>query len=238
MRKVALFCAALVAGALGVTAVAMAIQGTQTISVSTTATRAGTKAKPRSVSQLTVVTATTPVAGEPPFSTGRAVIRFDKNLVFGSAKFPGCAKAVVEQDDSKCPAGSKVGTGSATASLSIGQVVHPTITAYNGPGGKHIFLLLKEPTFQINAALDGTLKTDTGKFGRKLDVAIPPNLQNVGGIIVTLTQFTTKVGGTRSGVPYVGLKGCTGGKLNYSGQFFYSDGTSKTATATSNCRRS
>jgi hypothetical protein len=238
MRKVALVCAAALVGALGITAVASAIQGTQTISVKLQNNRAGTKAKPRSVSRLTITTATTPVAGEPPFATRRAVIHFDRNLVFGTSKFANCRKSVVQTNPARCPSGSKVGGGSAVARLSTGGQVTPTITAYNGPNGRKIFLLVKEPTFNVNAVLDGTLKTDTGKYARKLDVAIPANLQNVAGIVITLTQFTTRVGGTAKGTPYVGLRGCTGGKVSFKGDFFYTDNTNKSATTTATCRRS
>jgi hypothetical protein len=238
MRKVALIGAAAVVGALGITAVASAIQGTQAISIKLQSNRGGTKAKPRSVSRLTVVTTTTPLPGEPPFATRQAVIHFDKNLVFGTSKFASCAQSVVQTNPANCPAASKVGGGSAVAKLSTGSTVLPTITAYNGPQGKKIFLLVKEPTFNVNSVLIGTLKTDTGKYGRKLDVAIPANLQNVAGIIITLTQFTTRVGGTAKGTPYVGLKGCTGGKLNFKGDFFFTDNTSKSATTTATCRAS
>jgi hypothetical protein len=242
MRKVALICAAAVVGALGITAVASAIQGSQTVSVKLLSNRAGTKAKPRSVGALTVQTNTTPLPGEPPFATKQAVIHFDKNLVFGASKFASCAKTVVQANPSNCPAGSKIGTGSAIARLSTGGQVVPRITAYNGPrnaaGNSKLFLLVKEPTFNVNAVLDGTLKPDTGKYGRKLDVLIPPNLQNVAGIIITLTQFTTRVAGTAKGTPYVGLKGCSGGKLSFKGDFFYTDNTNKSALNTANCRAS
>jgi hypothetical protein len=144
----------------------------------------------------------------------------------------------VQTNPASCPAGSRIGGGSATAQLNTGQTVTPTIVAYNGPNGNKIFLRVTEPTFNVNAILDGTLKTDTGKYGRKLDVLIPPNLQNVGGIIITLTTFKTTVGGTRKGTPFVGLKGCSGGKLSYKGDFFYSDNTSKSATKTGTCRAS
>jgi hypothetical protein len=240
MRKVALICAAAVVGALGITAVASAIQGTQTVSVKLLSNRAGTKEKPRSVSLLTVQTNTTPVPGEPPFATKQAVIHFDKNLVFGNAKFASCSKTVVQTNPTRCPAGSRVGTGSAIARLSTGGQVAPTITAYNGPrtasGNGKLFLLVREPTFQVNAVLDGTLKPDTGKYGRKLDVLIPANLQQVAGIVITLTQFTTRVRGTAKGTPYVGLRGCTGGKLSFKGDFFYTDNSNKSALTTANCR--
>jgi hypothetical protein len=238
MRKVALMCVATVVGALGITAVASAIQGTQTVSLSLQNKNAGTKEKPRSVGKLTVVTTTTPVAGEPPFATSRAVIHFDKNIVFGSTKFPSCSQAVVQSDPTKCPSGSKVGGGSATAVPSTGGQVLPKIAAYNSSNGKKILLLVTEPTFQVKSVLVGTLKTDTGKYGRKLDVAIPANLQNVGGIVVTLTKFTTIVGGTRKGTPFVGLKGCSGGKLAVKGDFFYTDNTTKSAVNTANCKSS
>jgi hypothetical protein len=237
MRKVALVCVAAIVGALGITAVAFAINGTQTISVKTTTNRAGTKSKPRSVGRITVVTATTPAATDAPFATSRAVIHFDKNLVFGNSKFASCRQSVVQSNPTSCPAGSRIGSGSAVAKLSTGSQVTPTIRAFNGPSGK-LYLLVTEPTFNVNAVLVGTLKSDTGKYGKKLDVAIPQNLQNVAGIIITLTQFTTRVGGTAKGTPYVGLKGCSGGKLSYKGDFFFTDGTNKSATTTSNCRKS
>src|SRR4051812_44770732 len=155
MRKVALICAAVVVGALGITAVASAIQGTQTISVKLQSDRAGTKAKPRSVSRLTIVTATTPVAGEPPFATRQAVIHFDKNLAFGTSKFASCSKNVVQTNPANCPRGSRVGGGSAVAHLSTGGQVSPTITPHNRPNGKKIFLPVQEPTFHLKTALDG-----------------------------------------------------------------------------------
>jgi hypothetical protein len=244
MRKVALFCAALLAGALGLTAIASAIQGSQTVSVSLRSNRAGTKAKPRSVSRVTVVTQTAPVQGEAPFAATRAVIHFDKNLVFNASKFPSCRQTVVQQNDAQCPRGSKVGRGSASATLFSGNAPSgdqaPRVTAYNGGSGK-IYLLVVNPSPALRAVMVGTLKTDTGKYGRKLDVAIPPVLQNGGlpGLTITLTRFQTSVGGTFHHRPYVALRGCSGGKLSYKGDFTFRDNTgvvsTKSATSTGTC---
>jgi hypothetical protein len=245
MRKVALFCVALFVGALGVTAVASAIQGNQTISVTLKSNRAGTKAKPRSVGRLTATTATTFVAGEAPFAATRAVIHFDRNLVFNASKFPKCSQAVVQSDDSKCPRGSKVGSGSAQSTLFSGNNPSgnpaPRVTAYNGARNK-LFLLVVNQSPAVRAVMVGSLKTDTGKYGRKLDVAIPTVLQNGGlpGLTITLTRFQTSVGGTFRGTPFVALRGCSGGKLNYKGDFTFRDNTgvvsTKTATSTGTCR--
>ena len=248
MRKVALICAAAMVGALGVAAVASAVQGTQTVSVSVQSNRAGTASKPRSVGRLNVVTSTSIVAGEPPWAATAATIHFDRNLVFRSSAFPKCAQAVVQQDDSRCPAGSKVGSGAAQSTLFSGTAVSgtpaPTVTAYNGAGNR-LFLLVVNRSPAVRAVMVGTLKPDTGRYGRKLDIpAIPPVLQNGGfpGLTISLTRFQTSVGGTFRGTPFVALRGCTGGKLNYKGDFRFRDNTgavsTTTATSTSTCRPS
>jgi hypothetical protein len=245
MRKVALFCVALFAGALGVTAVAFAIQGNQTVSVALQSNRAGTKAKPRSVSKLTTTTATTLVAGEPPFAATSATIHFDKNLVFNSSKFPKCSQAVVQQNDANCPKGSKVGSGSAKSTLFSGVNPSgnpaPKVTAYNGRGSK-LYLLVVNTSPAVRAVMVGSLRPDTGKYGRKLVVSIPGVLQNGGlpGLTITLTQFKTSVGGTFRGTPFVALRGCTGGRLSYKGDFTFRDVngavSTKSATSTGKCR--
>jgi hypothetical protein len=237
MKKFMLAAVIAAVGALGVAGIASAIQGGQGIKVKVTNNKAGTKSKPKSVGLLTVTTTTTPAPGEEgTFATKTAVIYFDKNIVFGNSKFRSCAASQVVSDDSKCPAGSKIGGGSAVARFA-GQTVALTVKAYNGPSGK-LSLLVDNQQFGIHAALAGTLKNATGDYGKKLTVTIPANLQSpLPGQFATLTQFLTKVGGTSKGTPYVGLKGCSGGKLKFKGTFNYTDGTSKTATTTATCRK-
>jgi hypothetical protein len=247
MRKVALFCAALLVSALGVSAVAFAIQGTQSVAVKTTNNRAGSTSKPRSVGNLTVTLDTQLVPGEPPWAATHAVVHFDKNLVFNTRGFGRCSVSQIRSDDSKCPTGSKVGSGTANATVFSGGAqfaqVTPTITAYNGPpgpSGPRILLLLEERQFNVRDVMTGSLKADTGVYGRKLDVTIPAKLQNAGlpGIVISLTHFQTRVGGRRNGTPFVGLKGCSGGKLNYKADVTFTDATTKSGTSTAACRRS
>lgn len=239
MRKVMLLAVASLAAVLCVVGVASAVNPEQGLEVKLTNSKAGTKAKPKSVGKLNVSTPTTPGPGEAgTFATQTAVISFDKNLVFGAQKFPGCPLAQVEKDDSKCPAKSKVGAGSASAVFS-GQTINLTVKAFNGnTKGTKIYLLVQNAQFNINKALDGTLGNASGAYGKKLTVKIPTNLQQpVAGAYATLTSFKTSVGGTSKGTPYAALKGCTGGKLKFKGVFNYSDGTSKTATTTANCSK-
>jgi hypothetical protein len=238
MKKFMLAAVIAAVGALGVAGIASAIQGQQAISAKVTNNKAGTKSKPKSVGILTVTTTTTPAPGEEgTFATKTAVIFFDKNIVFGGSKFRSCSASQVVSDDSKCPAGSKVGGGTSVARFA-GQTVALTVKAYNGPGGNKLSLLVDNQQFGIHAALAGTLSNATGNYGKKLTVTIPANLQSpLPGQFATLTQFLTKVGGTSKGTPYVGLKGCSGGKLKFKGTFNYTDGTSKTATNSINCRK-
>jgi hypothetical protein len=246
MRKAALFCATLGVAAFGITAAAFAIQGQQTVAVKVLNNRAGTKEKPRSAGRLTVTTATTIVPGEAPWAATAATIHFDKNLVFNSSKFPKCSQAVVQQDESRCPRGSRVGGGSAQSTLFAGTTVSgnpaPRVTAFNG-ANNHLYLLVVNQSPAVRAVIVGTLKTDTGRYGRKLDIpAIPPVLQNGGfaNLTISLTRFQTSVGGTFRGTPYVALRGCTSGKLNFKGDIKFRDATgarsAASATSTSNCR--
>jgi hypothetical protein len=209
--------------------------------------RAGTTSKPRSVGRLTETTGTPITPGEAPWAATRAVIHFDRNLVFNPRNFGTCSVSQIRQDATRCPASSRVGGGSANTTVFSGTAptanVTPRVTAYNGPrsasGAPRIFLLVVESQFNVRDVMTGTLKPDTGRYGRKLDVAIPTKLQNAGlpGITISLTRFQTSVGGTRRGTPFVGLRGCTGGTLNYKGDFTFTDGSTLSDTSTATCRR-
>jgi hypothetical protein len=236
MRKLLLAAVAATVAALVVVGVASAIQGTQGIKVTAVAKVAGTKQKPRSMGKFVVTTTTTPAPGEPPFATSLAVISFDKNIVFGGSKFKSCNDATGSTIDATCKS-AKVGGGAAKG-VALGQVENLKVTAYNGPKGNSIYLHVKGTTpLQIDSVIVGTLKNASGKYGKKLNVPIPSNLQQpLAGVFATLTTFSTSVGGTSKGVPYVGLKGCPSNKkLNFKGDFTYTDGTKKTATTTLPC---
>ena len=84
MRKLLFGATVALVAALGVAGVASAVDAQQAIDVKVTNNKAGTKAKPRSLGKLNVVTTTTPGPGSPAgtFATTKATIFFDKNIVF------------------------------------------------------------------------------------------------------------------------------------------------------------
>jgi hypothetical protein len=91
---------------------------------------------------------------------------------------------------------------------------------------------------KIDSVIVGKLAADSGAFGRKLVVTIPANLQQpLTGLYATLTSFLTTVGGTAKGTPYVALKGCSGGKLQFKGDFVFTDGSKQSPTSTASCTK-
>jgi hypothetical protein len=238
MRKIALL-AAVTAASVGVVGVAQAVDAQHKLVVKTTPTKAGTKTKPANT-KLFVDIITIPAPNDPPFATSDTVVHFDKNLVFNGSKLKQCPQATVQADQTKCPSGSKVGTGKATGNA-LGQTENLTVTAYNGPGGNKIELhVVGSAPLVIDSVIEGVLKSDTGKFGKKLVVKIPENLQQpLTGVFATLTDFQVTVKATSaSKVPFIGLKGCPSNKkLNFKSDLTYTDGTKKSATTTTNCSK-
>jgi len=234
MRRVAFLATAL--AAVVAVGVAQAVDVDQGIIVKVSPSKKGTKKKPRNI-KLSVETTTKPKdPNAPAFATTRAIIHFDKNLVFGGSKFKSCTKAQVQSNEANCPKGSKVGKGTATG-VALGQTTNLTITAFNGPKGKKIELHVVAAFPQIDSVIEATIKNDTGAYGKKLVVPIPANLQQpIPNVYATLTDFTTIVKGTAKGTPYVGLIGCPKDKkLRFAGDFDYSDGTSAKAATTVAC---
>jgi hypothetical protein len=214
---------------------AQAVNSKQAVAVKLTHSKAGTAAKPKSVGALTVDMNVALDPSDPSFATRSAVIHFDKGLVFNSAKFPSCTEAQVRSGAPAC-AKAKVGGGKA-AGLALGQREDLAVTAYNGPGGKAVLLhVTGTKPLKIDSVIVGKLVPDSGAFGRKLVVAIPANLQQpLGGLYATLTSFMTTVGGSAKGTPYVALKGCSGGKLKFKGDFVFTDGSKQSPTSTASC---
>ena len=235
MRKMTLAAVAAVT-AIGAVGVAQAVTPTTAMKASVTPSKKGTTKKPANV-KLSVELITQPAAGDPAFATRSTVVHFDKNLKFGSKYLKACSASQVQADDTKCPKGSKVGSGKA-AGVALGATENLTVTAYNGPGGNKLELLVDgQAPLQIHSVIEGKLQSDSGKFGKKLVVAIPENLQQPApGAYATLTDFKTVVKGTGSKKrPFIGLSGCTKKALNYKTDFVFTDGTTSTATSTSKC---
>jgi hypothetical protein len=208
------------------------------ITVKVTPKKHGTKKKPKNVTLFVDVGSDAPADPSQGYATSSTTIHFDKNLVFGGKYMKSCSKSQVLADYTKCPKGSKVGSGSATGTA-VGATDHLQVLAFNGPGGNKIELWVNDNgTLKFTAVIEGTLSSDSGVYGKKLVVPIPSQLQQpVPGVYATLTDFQTTVKGTGSKRrPFVGLKGCPSDKaLKFGADFTYTDGTSATPTTTAPC---
>jgi hypothetical protein len=248
MRKLLLGGVVALCATLGAAGVASAVDATQIFNVKLEHAKAGTKDKPRSVGSLKVTTATTPGPVNPSgtFTVSNAVLFFDKNLVFNASSFKACSTSDLATIDTKCKGVAKgqVGTGSAQGEA-LQQVERLHVKAYNGPksgSGYRFYLHVTgsapaDGPLNIDTVIVAKLSKSSGLYGWKLNVPIPPELQRPSEILATLTSFITTVSATSKGTPFVGIKGCSGGKLKFKGTFTYTDNTSKTVPSTANCSK-
>jgi len=237
MRKVALLVTAVAVACFGVVGVSSAINGKAGLKITVSPKKAGTKKKPANTKLFTDIT-TAPAADDQPFATKATVVHLDKNFVFNGKAVASCSNSQVLSDQTKCPAGSKLGTGKATGNA-LGQTENLTVTAFNGPGGNKLELhVVGSAPLVIDSVIEGVLVSDSGLYGKKLTVEIPENLQQpLTGVFATLTDFQVGLKGGSAKKPYIGMKGCSGGKINMKVDLTYTDGTEQSATATAPCSK-
>jgi hypothetical protein len=248
MKKLAIaVTGALALGGIGA-AISSAVSPNLTMSASISPTKHGTKKKPKKTKLVVKLTTegsgATPQDSNGSFAAKTTVVHLAKELQFNGKAFPTCSNTQVTNDDSKCPAKSKVGFGTATGNaLNIDE--HIKVTAYNGPGGNKLELLLvsQDGPLPIHQAIEGTLTSDSGKFGKKLTVVIPDSLVSpVTGVYATLRQFDTTINAItgKKKKPYVGVQSCPKNKtMAFQADYTYTDSTGvpskKSVSTTAKC---
>jgi hypothetical protein len=232
--------AALVAAVAVPVAIAASTTGTShgtVLTASASPSKSGTKRKPKAVKIHTLFTSQPPAQGQPAYATTRTIVHLPKGLIFNGAKFKECsADTLNASGPTACPTASKVGSGSAQGNA-LGQTENLTVTAFNGAKGKQLLLYVQGSSpLSINSTIVGTVKKDTGKYGYKLDVAIPANLQQpLTGVYATLTRFDTTIGAKKGKLGYVESTKCSKKTWNWGADLTFTDGTSDQTTTTSSC---
>lgn len=234
MRTFALTLAAAFGAVAILAPTAQAGPTTLEMKVKPASSKGGSKKKPRS--NGLAVTLNADPAGD--YAAKRAIVSLDRRFKFNTSKFPSCKQSVVQANPAKCPSGSKVGTGKAVGIVAaLGNLRSDlVVTAYNGGNNKLFMRVETDEPVLIESVLVGTLKSASGKYGKKLDVAIPENLQNIAGAIPTLTHFFLNVRKTHKRTPYVQSTGCNKGKWHFAAQVFYTDNTDKKDHVSVTCR--
>jgi hypothetical protein len=136
-----------------------------------------------------------------PNTAGLTDVYFAKQLKNNSKIFPACNKSEIDgkpdnQIPKKC---EKAHIGDGTASSLVGQpggepTVRQdlTVKAYNGNKGKSIFLVVTGGPV-TNRVIDGKISKAPAPFGNKVGFQVPPELQNVLGSQIALTDFDVKI---------------------------------------------
>ena len=198
----------------------------------------GSKKKPKKT-KLVVKLRTTPNPAEPAFAASDTIVHLGNELQFNGTAFKTCSSSQVLADDTKCPKGSKVGKGAA-AGTALGLTENLTVTAYNGPGGNTLLLLVDGQTpLQIHSVIPGVLSSDSAPYGKKLTVHVPDNLQQPApGAYATLVQFDTTINAIvgKKKKPYVGVQSCKDKIVSFGVDYKYTDGTEKSTTTTAKCK--
>jgi len=164
-----------------------------------------------------------------PNTAGTSDIYFAKELVNNSKIFPACNKSEIDgkpdnQIPKKC---EKAHVGNGTASSLVGQpggdpTVRQdlTVKAYNGNKGKSLFLVVTGGPV-TNRVIDGVLSKATAPFGYKVAFHVPPELQNVLGSQIALTDFNVKVDVKKKAVRKYKVKGKHGKKVTKTAKVAY-----------------
>jgi hypothetical protein len=183
--------------------------------------------------------------GADPFTIQQAVVYFPDHAGTNGHLFPSCSARRIERFNGnvrRCPKGSKIGSGTVTArAIQLGITARGRITAFNSRRGRAITLNVQTrlPAY-INESFEAPLEQLHGRYGEKLTIVDPPQLQQIlDGVWVAVEDFDMTVTGVvrRRGVAYSYLKARTCPKFPMHGVFDFVDGPSgRTARVTADAK--
>jgi hypothetical protein len=258
-KSIALLSAAAVLATLAIVSVAFAAQ-TASLEVKALPNKASTKKKLTPI-RLEINVAIDETTGTQPSPLRKAVIRFNSGGTFNGRLFPKCSfSALQARGPRACPRGSKVGSGTATATARpVINLVNATVTVFNGQpkGGKPTVLLYNVPDISSPITVQGVVEKKSpspcaqgGQCDYTLTFDVPPiptlpGQPNASVLTVrtkTASVFVRKrkrVGGRvrRVKVPYIGAPKVCRGKWFAEGAFTFDSGQTITAPTSTTCRR-
>ncbi len=231
------------AAALAVPAAAQA-EVIQDFTISASPSKASTAKTKRSVT-LKVKTGTRDTTGALPPTTKKATLFFPKGSQWNGDLFPKCSGSSISSAKSTedCPEGSIIGKGKA-AGAAPGGISQNDLTIVVANGGKSTVNMFVEGTspLRIQSNIEAKIKKITGKYGIRLEVPIPQNLQEPApGVPVAITNFEVSVGkaakikGKKRGI--IEITRCDGGEWSGEGTFEYVNSPNYSAARTIKCSK-
>jgi hypothetical protein len=161
-----------------------------------TPTKAGTKKKPKA-SKITVKMS---IPKESRVTADQIVFNLPRNVRMSGSGFKFCPSTELDatKDPTKCPKGSQVGTG--TASAAFGPQLTPLVfdvTIFAGSRNElGIYLIARG--LPVRKAVRGVISKAGTPYGQKLTIDIPAELQKQLGAFVYLTGLDATIGGSNA----------------------------------------
>lgn len=190
-------------------------------------------------------TFSTDTPGAPPFTVQKATIFFPDHSGTNGSLFASCSAAQIERfhgNVARCPKGSKIGSGTVTASaMQLGVTATGRVTMFNSHRGKSItFNIQTNLPAYINESLDAPITQLHGRYGEKLTLVVPHSLQEIiPDVFVGVRTFDVTISGAVlvHGTRYSFLKARTCPRQAMHGVFAFEDWpTQQTATATADAK--
>jgi hypothetical protein len=228
VRKIVLLTAI---AAMSITAVAYAIEDTLTYTGAGSHKGTPTKAKPANLSYLGTLHIDTNPPGMQPETAPSTSVFFASFVKNNGAAFPSCDKSEIDGQatiSAKCEKARVSVKGKSHATAYLGTPGQPLgakqdleVEAYNGPSGKVLYLVVNNSAVQ-HRVIPGTVVKASGKYGFLVRFDIPPELQQIAGVKISLTDFAVyidgkprkvKVGKKTVSESFLTITSCPGGKL-------------------------
>lgn len=253
MRKTPTLLVGLLAtGAIAGTAVAQAPAGTHTLQMSVKPSKAGKKSSPRAVTKLKLS-----IANDPDSKTtaSRIEVSLPKTLKLNLRDFKRCSVDRLENDgEDTCPKGSQVGTGKASALANANdtkpideQFKVDFNTEFFVSSSKSLGIVLDSTNIELRKILVARIGKATGKYGQKLTIDIPTDVQKTAAGFSALTSITTslsgKAGKGRRRHGLIESVGCSGGLYDFQSKLTYAPNpnppvaSTSTATDSVDCKK-
>ncbi len=180
--------------AVAAVAVAQYQLPTVTFDAGVTPTDAGTKKKPKN----SKIKLDLKVPKEARVTADQIVFNLPQHVRVSGAKFKYCPSTELDttKNPNKCPSGSKVGTGTATAAFGPNLTpINFNVTLFAGSRNE-LGIWLQATNLPIAKALRGVISRAGSPFFQKITIDIPPELQRQLGAYVYLTGLNATIGAT------------------------------------------
>jgi hypothetical protein len=184
-----------------------------TATVSATPAQAGTARRPRGLELNGKIDVIVPEGQARPVVTGFELWT-GPGLVFDRTGVPACSAATLRHGGpSRCPPTSIVGTGSlddTTLPTDFGQ--GNNIVFLNAPGGTMAAWIVLQNPARVQAATFSTVVDGArGRWPHRDAFRIPPSLQLVAGLPITIGELTFRIGGKAWAKDYIASTRCPAG---------------------------